>query len=63
MDRSSAATGINPPGLYAVFRNMRARHVETLARYWRISLAATPGALAEVRPVGAAGLRSGQRQP
>jgi AcrR family transcriptional regulator len=47
LDRISAATGMNPPSLYAAFGNKRALYLEALARYWEISLAATREALAE----------------
>jgi AcrR family transcriptional regulator len=52
LDRISAATGMNPPSLYAAFGNKRALYLEALARYWEISLAATREALAEDRPLG-----------
>ena len=52
LDRISAATGMNPPSLYAAFGNKRALYLEALARYWEISLAATREALAEDRPSG-----------
>jgi AcrR family transcriptional regulator len=54
LDRISAATGMNPPSLYAAFGNKRALYLEALARYWEISLAATREALAEDRPLGEA---------
>ena len=52
LDSISAATGMNPPSLYAAFGNKRALYLEALARYWEISLAATREALAEDRPLG-----------
>jgi AcrR family transcriptional regulator len=52
LDTISAATGMNPPSLYAAFGNKRALYLEALARYWEISLAATREALAEDRPLG-----------
>jgi TetR/AcrR family transcriptional regulator, copper-responsive repressor len=54
LDSISAATGMNPPSLYAAFGNKRALYLEALARYWKISLAATRAALAEDRPLGEA---------
>jgi TetR/AcrR family transcriptional regulator, copper-responsive repressor len=47
----AAATGMNPPSLYAAFGNKRALYLEALAHYWEISLAATREALAEDRPL------------
>ncbi|MGZ3292703.1 MAG: TetR/AcrR family transcriptional regulator [Xanthobacteraceae bacterium] len=52
LDSIAAATGMNPPSLYAAFGNKRALYLEALARYWEISLAATREALAEDRPLG-----------
>ncbi len=49
LDSVSAATGMNPPSLYAAFGNKRALYLEALARYWKISLTATREALAEDR--------------
>jgi TetR/AcrR family transcriptional regulator, copper-responsive repressor len=46
LDTIAAATGMNPPSLYAAFGNKRALYLETLARYWEITLAATREALA-----------------
>jgi TetR/AcrR family transcriptional regulator, copper-responsive repressor len=54
LDTIAAATGMNPPSLYAAFGNKRAIYREALARYWEISLAATREALAEDRPLGEA---------
>jgi AcrR family transcriptional regulator len=54
LDKISAATGMNPPSLYAAFGNKRALYLEALERYWQISLAATREALAEERPLGEA---------
>jgi TetR/AcrR family transcriptional regulator, copper-responsive repressor len=54
LDSIAAATGMNPPSLYAAFGNKRALYLEALARYWQISLAATRKALAEDRPLGEA---------
>jgi AcrR family transcriptional regulator len=52
VDSIAAATGMNPPSLYAAFGNKRALYLEALAHYWEISLAATREALAEDRPLG-----------
>jgi AcrR family transcriptional regulator len=52
LDSIAAATGMNPPSLYAAFGNKHALYLEALARYWEISLAATREALAEDRPLG-----------
>jgi TetR/AcrR family transcriptional regulator, copper-responsive repressor len=49
LDSIAAATGMNPPSLYAAFGNKHALYLEALARYWEISLAATREALAEDR--------------
>jgi AcrR family transcriptional regulator len=46
LDSVAAATGMNPPSLYAAFGNKRAIYLETLARYWETTLAATRDALA-----------------
>jgi AcrR family transcriptional regulator len=51
LDTISAATGMNPPSLYAAFGNKRALYLEALARYWEISLAATREALAKDLPL------------
>ncbi len=51
LDSMAAATGMNPPSLYAAFGNKHAIYLEALARYWEISLAATREALAEDRPL------------
>jgi AcrR family transcriptional regulator len=51
LDSIAAATGMNPPSLYAAFGNKHALYLEALARYWEISLAATREALAEARPL------------
>src|SRR4051812_22890597 len=51
LDSIAAATGMNPPSLYAAFGNKHAIYLEALARYWEISLAATREALAEDRPL------------
>jgi AcrR family transcriptional regulator len=51
LDSIGAATGMNPPSLYAAFGNKHAIYLEALARYWDISLAATRKALAEDRPL------------
>ena len=51
LDSIAAATGMNPPSLYAAFGNKRGLYLEALARYWEISLAATREALAEDRPL------------
>jgi AcrR family transcriptional regulator len=52
LDSIAAATGMNPPSLYAAFGNKRGLYLEVLARYWEISLAGTREALAEDRPLG-----------
>jgi TetR/AcrR family transcriptional regulator, copper-responsive repressor len=54
LDQISAATGMNPPSLYAAFGNKRALYLEALARYWEVSLAATREALAHDRPLAEA---------
>jgi TetR/AcrR family transcriptional regulator, copper-responsive repressor len=54
LDSIAAATGMNPPSLYAAFGNKHALYLEALARYWQISLAATREALAEDRPLAEA---------
>jgi TetR/AcrR family transcriptional regulator, copper-responsive repressor len=51
LDSISAATGMNPPSLYAAFGNKHAIYLEALSHYWDISLAATRDALAEDRPL------------
>jgi AcrR family transcriptional regulator len=51
LDSIAAATGMNPPSLYAAFGNKHALYLEALARYWEISLAATREALAQDRPL------------
>lgn len=51
LDSIAAATGMNPPSLYAAFGNKHGLYLEALARYWEISLAATRKALAEDRPL------------
>ena len=52
LDSISAATGMNPPSLYAAFGNKRALYLEALAHYWELSLAASREALAEDLPLG-----------
>ncbi|OSJ07859.1 TetR family transcriptional regulator [Bradyrhizobium canariense] len=52
LDSIAAATGMNPPSLYAAFGNKHALYLEALARYWETSLAATREALAQDRPLG-----------
>jgi len=52
LDSIAAATGMNPPSLYAAFGNKRALYLEALTHYWELSLAATREALAEDRPLG-----------
>ena len=52
LDSITAATGMNPPSLYAAFGNKHALYLEALAHYWELSLAATREALAEDRPLG-----------
>jgi TetR/AcrR family transcriptional regulator, copper-responsive repressor len=51
LDRIAAATGMNPPSLYAAFGNKHAIYLKALSRYWEIALAATREALAEDRPL------------
>jgi AcrR family transcriptional regulator len=51
LDNIAAATGMNPPSLYAAFGNKHAIYLEALSRYWEFSLAATREALAEDRPL------------
>jgi AcrR family transcriptional regulator len=52
LDSIAAATGMNPPSLYAAFGNKHGLYLEALARYWEISLAATREALAADLPLG-----------
>src|SRR3977135_2193013 len=52
LDSIAAATGMNPPSLYAAFGHKRALYLEALTHYWELSLAATREALAEDRPLG-----------
>src|SRR5580698_10081705 len=52
LDSIAAATGMNPPSLYAAFGNKRALYLEALTHYWELSLAATREALAEDHPLG-----------
>lgn len=54
LDAIVAATGMNPPSLYAAFGNKRALYLETLARYWKITLAATHEALSGDHPINEA---------
>ncbi|MGY4313563.1 TetR/AcrR family transcriptional regulator [Bradyrhizobium sp. JR3.5] len=51
LDGIAAATGMNPPSLYAAFGNKRAIYLKALSRYWEISLTATREALTEDRPL------------
>jgi len=51
LDRIAAATGMNPPSLYAAFGNKHAIYLKALSRYWEIALTATREALAEDRPL------------
>jgi AcrR family transcriptional regulator len=51
LDRVVAATGMNPPRLYAAFGNKRAIYLEALSRYWDITQTATRAALAADRPL------------
>ena len=51
LDNVAAATGMNPPSLYAAFGNKRAIYLKALSRYWEIALTATREALAEDRPL------------
>lgn len=50
-DSIAAATGMNPPSLYAAFGNKHAIYLKALSRYWETSLAATRDALAQDRPL------------
>jgi AcrR family transcriptional regulator len=52
LDSIAAATGMNPPSLYAAFGNKHAIYLKALARYWEIALTETREALAEDRPLG-----------
>ena len=54
LDSIAAATGMNPPSLYAAFGNKRALYHEALARYWEMVLAANRDALAQERPLNEA---------
>lgn len=54
LDSLSAATGMNPPSLYAAFGNKHALYIEALSYYWQASLAATREALAGDRPLAEA---------
>jgi AcrR family transcriptional regulator len=54
LDKIVAATGMNPPSLYAAFGNKHALYLEALARYWELTLAATREALAGDRPLAEA---------
>jgi TetR/AcrR family transcriptional regulator, copper-responsive repressor len=54
LDSIAAATGMNPPSLYAAFGNKHALYLEALGRYWELSLAATREALAGERPLAEA---------
>jgi AcrR family transcriptional regulator len=54
LDSIAAATGMNPPSLYAAFGNKHAIYLKALSRYWEVSLTATREALAEDRPLGEA---------
>lgn len=58
LDKISAATGMNPPSLYAAFGNKRALYLDALERYWQTSLAATREALAEDLPLREALMRA-----
>jgi AcrR family transcriptional regulator len=51
LDSIAAATGMNPPSLYAAFGNKRALYLEALARYWEIALTETQEALAGDLPL------------
>jgi TetR/AcrR family transcriptional regulator, copper-responsive repressor len=51
LDSIAAATGMNPPSLYAAFGNKRAIYLKALSNYWEIALTATRDALAEDRPL------------
>jgi len=54
LDSIAAATGMNPPSLYAAFGNKRAIYLKALSRYWEIALTETREALAEDRPLAEA---------
>jgi TetR/AcrR family transcriptional regulator, copper-responsive repressor len=51
LDSIAAATGMNPPSLYAAFGNKRAIYLKALSGYWELALTATREALAEDRPL------------
>jgi AcrR family transcriptional regulator len=51
LDSIAAATGMNPPSLYAAFGNKRAIYLKALSHYWELALTATREALAEDRPL------------
>jgi len=51
LDSIAAATGMNPPSLYAAFGNKHAIYLKALSRYWEIALTATREALVEDRPL------------
>lgn len=54
LDKIVAATGMNPPSLYAAFGNKHTLYLEALARYWDLSLKATREALAGDHPLAEA---------
>jgi TetR/AcrR family transcriptional regulator, copper-responsive repressor len=51
LDSIAAATGMNPPSLYAAFGNKRAIYLKALSNYWELALTAAREALAEDRPL------------
>jgi len=51
LDKIAAATGMNPPSLYAAFGNKHTLYLDALARYWELTLAATRKALAGDHPL------------
>src|ERR1700749_4997318 len=51
LDSIAAATGMNPPSLYAAFGNKRAIYLKALSGYWELALTATREALAGDRPL------------
>ena len=58
LDSIAAATGMNPPSLYAAFGNKHALYLEALARYWELALAENRAALAQDRPLTDALMRA-----
>jgi TetR/AcrR family transcriptional regulator, copper-responsive repressor len=58
LDSIAAATGMNPPSIYAAFGNKHALYLEALKEYWDVSLAATREALAEDVPLSESLMRA-----